>query len=67
VGVLVAPAELAMRWAWQSQPWWVGVAVALGALGLNGSVWWASTRFAVRDLPTKELDVLARLDPRLNA
>lgn len=66
VGVLVAPAELAMRWAWQSQPWWAGVVVALGALGVNGTVWWASTRFAVRDLPAKELDVLARLDPRLN-
>ena len=66
VGLLVVPAEFALRWAWRSASPFVAVAVGVGVVGLNLALWWGSTRAAVRQLPEKELEVLARLDPRLN-
>jgi hypothetical protein len=44
----------------------VAAGMAVAVVGVNLAVWWASTTAAVRQLPRFELEVLTRLDPRLN-
>lgn len=66
VVILVVPAEFALRWAWRYQSPWVALLIGAGAFVLNLTIWRVSTSFAVRDLPRRELDVLGRLDQRLN-
>lgn len=66
VGVLIAPAEIALRWAWRSGSPLIAIVIGLGATAINVAVWRWSTRVAVRQLPDRELEVLALLDSRLN-
>jgi len=66
VGVLIAPAEIALRWAWRSSSPLVAIAIGAGASAVNIGVWWWSTAAAVRQLPDRELEVLSLLDARLN-
>lgn len=66
VGVLIAPAEIALRWAWRSSSPLVAIAIGAGASAVNVGVWWWSTAAAVRQLPDRELEVLSLLDARLN-
>lgn len=66
VGVLVVPPEFALRWAWRTQAPWVAVVVAAADVALNLGIWRWATAIAVRRLPDQELEVLARLDARLN-
>ena len=63
---MTGPAEFALRWAWRYQAPWVAVLVAFGGLAVNLGIWRLTTRVAERELPERELEVLARLDPRLN-
>jgi len=67
VGVLIVPAEIAVRWAWRYQSPVLALGVAVLSVGVNVVIWRAATSFAARDLPDKELEVLTRLDQRLNS
>lgn len=66
LGVLVVPAELALRWAWRDSHPLVAVGVVVAVVAANAAIWRWSTAVAARQLPERELEVLARLDPRLN-
>ena len=66
IGVLVAPAELALRWTLDHQPFGVTAGLAVVIVAIDLAVWRVATNVAVRQLPGRELEVLARLDPRLN-
>ncbi|MFN8050446.1 MAG: hypothetical protein U0Q22_03330 [Acidimicrobiales bacterium] len=66
VGVVVVPPEFALRWAWRYQPVWLTILIGAATIGLNLALWWVATVTAVRQLPDRELEVLIRLDPRLN-
>lgn len=66
VGVLVVPPAFALRWAWRYGPPWSALLVGVGVVALNVGVWRVATVRARRRLPECELDVLERLDPRLN-
>ena len=67
VAVLIVPAEVGLRWAWRSQSPLLAVGIAVASTVLNVALWRVSTTAATRELPVKELDVLNRLDQRLNA
>ncbi len=67
VAILVGVPELAMRWAWTEQPWFVTVGIMAASVGLNWWLWRATTRAATSMLARSELSVLSQLDARLSA
>ena len=66
VAVLIVPGEVAIRWSWRSQSPVLTAVIAVATVAANLLVWRVATSAAVRELSDKELDVLGRLDPRLN-
>ena len=65
VAVLVGPASLALRWALLDARLWI-VPIAVVMLVVDLAIWFAATRAATALIESREADVLARLDARLN-
>ncbi|MEZ5321729.1 MAG: hypothetical protein R2698_06615 [Microthrixaceae bacterium] len=65
-GVLVAPAELGLRWTSQRGEWLAYLGIAAVHLMVGVLVWRTTTRFARTRIDDVELEVMHRLDQRLN-